>query len=52
MTENTTWLITGAGLGMGVDIVKPARTAGHAVAATGRDLSTSPARDNAKAQVS
>jgi NAD(P)-dependent dehydrogenase (short-subunit alcohol dehydrogenase family) len=31
------WLITGAGRGMGVDIAKAARAAGHAVVATGRD---------------
>ncbi len=37
MAENKTWLITGAGRGMGVDIAKAALTAGHNVVATGRD---------------
>ena len=37
MTERNVWLITGAGRGLGVDIVKAALTAGHAVVATGRD---------------
>ena len=32
-----TWLITGAGRGMGVDITKAALAAGHAVVATGRN---------------
>jgi NAD(P)-dependent dehydrogenase (short-subunit alcohol dehydrogenase family) len=32
-----TWLITGAGRGMGVDFAKAALDAGHAVVATGRD---------------
>ena len=32
-----TWMITGAGRGMGVDIAKAALAAGHAVVATGRD---------------
>src|SRR5580692_1906618 len=32
------WLITGAGRGMGVDIAKAALAAGHAVAATGRNI--------------
>src|SRR3954449_5279951 len=31
------WLITGAGRGMGVDFVRAALTAGHAVVASGRD---------------
>src|SRR4029079_19167069 len=31
------WLITGAGRGMGVDFVKAALAAGHAVVASGRD---------------
>ena len=31
------WFITGAGRGMGVDIVKAALAAGHAVVATGRN---------------
>ena len=37
MTERKVWLITGAGRGFGVDIVKAALSAGHAVVATGRD---------------
>jgi NAD(P)-dependent dehydrogenase (short-subunit alcohol dehydrogenase family) len=37
MTERKVWLITGAGRGLGVDIAKAALTAGHAVAATGRN---------------
>ena len=37
MTEKTVWLVTGAGRGMGVDIVKAALAAGHAVVATGRN---------------
>jgi len=37
VTERNVWLITGAGRGLGVDIVKAALTAGHAVVATGRD---------------
>src|SRR4051812_26363167 len=32
-----TWLITGAGLGMGVEFARAALAAGHNVAATGRD---------------
>src|ERR1041384_1942609 len=35
--EKKVWLITGAGRGMGVDFVKAALAAGHAVVATGRD---------------
>jgi NAD(P)-dependent dehydrogenase (short-subunit alcohol dehydrogenase family) len=35
-TEKKTWLITGAGRGMGVDIAKAALAAGHNVVATGR----------------
>lgn len=31
------WLITGAGRGLGLDIAKAVRTAGHSVVATGRD---------------
>src|SRR6266496_4798439 len=41
MTDKTgkkVWFITGAGRGMGVDFVKAALAAGHAVVATGRDL--------------
>jgi NAD(P)-dependent dehydrogenase (short-subunit alcohol dehydrogenase family) len=36
-TENKTWLITGAGRGMGVNIAKAALAAGHNVVATGRN---------------
>src|SRR3989442_13908769 len=31
------WLITGAGRGLGLDIAKAVRTAGHSVVAPGRD---------------
>jgi len=37
MTPKTTWFITGAGRGMGVDIAKAALAAGHNVVATGRN---------------
>ena len=37
MTTNKTWLITGAGRGMGADIAKAALAAGHNVVATGRN---------------
>jgi NAD(P)-dependent dehydrogenase (short-subunit alcohol dehydrogenase family) len=37
MTDKTVWFVTGAGRGMGVDIVKAALGAGHAVVATGRN---------------
>src|SRR5256714_1346111 len=37
MTDNNIWFVTGAGRGMGVDIVKAALGAGHAVVATGRN---------------
>ncbi len=36
MTDNKTWLITGAGRGMGVEFAKAALAAGHNVVATGR----------------
>ena len=36
-TDKKVWFITGAGRGMGVDFVKAALAAGHAVVATGRD---------------
>lgn len=36
MTDKTIWFVTGAGRGLGVDIVKAALDAGHAVVATGR----------------
>jgi len=38
MTDKTIWFVTGAGRGMGVDIVKAALAAGHAVVATGRNI--------------
>jgi NAD(P)-dependent dehydrogenase (short-subunit alcohol dehydrogenase family) len=37
MTDKSVWFVTGAGRGMGVDIVRAALAAGHAVVATGRD---------------
>ena len=37
MSKKKTWLITGAGRGMGVDFAKAALVAGHAVVATGRN---------------
>ena len=37
MSDKKIWLITGAGRGLGLDIAKAARAAGHAVIATGRD---------------
>jgi NAD(P)-dependent dehydrogenase (short-subunit alcohol dehydrogenase family) len=37
MTDRKVWFITGAGRGMGVDIVKAALAAGNAVVATGRN---------------
>jgi NAD(P)-dependent dehydrogenase (short-subunit alcohol dehydrogenase family) len=40
MTEKTVWLVTGAGRGLGMDIVKAALAAGHAVVATGRHPKT------------
>jgi len=40
MTDKTVWFVTGAGRGMGVDIVKAALAAGHAVVATGRKTAT------------
>ncbi|TMB48534.1 MAG: SDR family oxidoreductase, partial [Deltaproteobacteria bacterium] len=36
MTDKNVWFVTGAGRGMGVDIVNAALAAGHAVVATGR----------------
>ncbi len=36
-TETKTWLITGAGRGMGLDIAKAALAAGHNLVATGRN---------------
>jgi NAD(P)-dependent dehydrogenase (short-subunit alcohol dehydrogenase family) len=37
MNAKKVWFVTGAGRGLGVDIVKAALAAGHAVAATGRN---------------
>jgi NAD(P)-dependent dehydrogenase (short-subunit alcohol dehydrogenase family) len=37
LTAKKVWLVTGAGRGLGVDIVKAALAAGHNVVATGRD---------------
>jgi NAD(P)-dependent dehydrogenase (short-subunit alcohol dehydrogenase family) len=37
LTAKKVWLITGAGRGLGVDIVRAALAAGHEVVATGRD---------------
>jgi NAD(P)-dependent dehydrogenase (short-subunit alcohol dehydrogenase family) len=37
MNDKSVWLVTGASRGMGVDIVKAALGAGHAVVATGRN---------------
>src|SRR4051794_27110435 len=37
MTDRSIWFVTGAGRGMGVDIVKAALAAGHTVVATGRN---------------
>jgi NAD(P)-dependent dehydrogenase (short-subunit alcohol dehydrogenase family) len=37
MSDKKVWLVTGAGRGMGVDIVQAALAAGHAVVATGRN---------------
>jgi len=37
MSAKKVWFVTGAGRGMGVDIVKAALAAGHAVVATGRN---------------
>ncbi len=37
MTEKKVWFITGAGRGLGVEVVKAALDAGNAVAATGRN---------------
>src|SRR5579862_3038108 len=37
MTDKNIWFVTGAGRGMGVDIVRAALAAGHAVVATGRN---------------
>ena len=36
-SDKNVWFITGAGRGMGVDFVKAALAADHAVVATGRD---------------
>src|SRR3954467_5889575 len=39
-TDKKTWIITGAGRGLGVDIAKAALAAGHNVVATGRNPDT------------
>ena len=39
-TDTKTWLVTGAGRGMGVDFAQAALAAGHNVVATGRNLDT------------
>jgi NAD(P)-dependent dehydrogenase (short-subunit alcohol dehydrogenase family) len=39
-TDTKTWLITGAGRGMGVDFARAALAAGHNVVATGRNCET------------
>jgi len=40
MIDKIVWFVTGAGRGMGIDIVKAALAAGHAVVATGRNVDT------------
>jgi NAD(P)-dependent dehydrogenase (short-subunit alcohol dehydrogenase family) len=37
MKDKQVWFVTGAGRGLGADIVKAALAAGHEVVATGRD---------------
>jgi NAD(P)-dependent dehydrogenase (short-subunit alcohol dehydrogenase family) len=39
-TDPKTWLVTGAGRGMGIDFARAALAAGHNVVATGRNLDT------------
>ena len=39
-TRTKTWLVTGAGRGMGVDLARAALATGHDVVATGRNLDT------------
>jgi NAD(P)-dependent dehydrogenase (short-subunit alcohol dehydrogenase family) len=39
MAHEKVWLVTGAGRGLGLDLVRAALAAGHAVVATGRDPS-------------
>jgi NAD(P)-dependent dehydrogenase (short-subunit alcohol dehydrogenase family) len=39
-TDSKTWLVTGAGRGMGIDFARAALAAGHNVVATGRKLDT------------
>jgi NAD(P)-dependent dehydrogenase (short-subunit alcohol dehydrogenase family) len=39
-TDTKTWLVTGAGRGMGVDFARAALAAGHNVVATGRNADT------------
>ena len=38
MNDNKTWFVTGAGRGLGFDLVNAVAAAGHQVVATGRDL--------------
>ena len=38
MADKNVWFVTGASRGLGVDIVKAALAAGHAVVATGRNI--------------
>ena len=40
MSEKQTWLVTGAGRGMGVEFARAALAAGHHVVATGRNPDT------------
>ncbi|MDA0170105.1 SDR family NAD(P)-dependent oxidoreductase [Solirubrobacter taibaiensis] len=40
MTDKKTWIVTGAGRGMGTDIARAALAAGHNVVATGRNPDT------------
>ncbi|WP_107765172.1 SDR family oxidoreductase [Nocardioides terrigena] len=40
MTDKQTWLITGAGRGMGIDIARAALAAGHAVVGTARNAAS------------
>jgi NAD(P)-dependent dehydrogenase (short-subunit alcohol dehydrogenase family) len=41
-TDTKTWLVTGAGRGMGVELARAALAAGHNVVATGRNLDKKP----------
>lgn len=51
MSERKVWFITGAGHGLGVDLVEAALAAGHAVVATGRDSAKVAAAFNAHADL-